>query len=574
VEREAAKSSPASRNEAIARKQHNARRPSNGVSSGGNGRNIGLGLMAKQGQLSERPEAADPGAEVPHGALDQNVWKAGVAGEPISNTSTSASSSGAGIGGVGRSAIPGQPNHNPLDIDDNGNTKGPLMQSKSMSKMLRSRSSRLLMQEPGAEQEDEEDLVAASEQDRAAAAATRSPLQRRKSMRSIIELNKSSDRLHQSEDKSTTSTKQSLVMSMTNSVKQRLFTGGSKGSSGGGSDDSVETRSASSPSQLSKEKASSTSSSSSKGLTRRNSQNTFAERVQTAICFDWDDTLFPTSYLIDDLRLNHKKPLKEQRLPRDLCEEVAESLKELEMCVIDLLNLANGRAKVILVTLARSPWVEDSCRAFFPSVGDLIKQLGIKVVYAQQGVSIDYDKRKMMGDEEIERFYAEMKGKAISREVEAFYSQYEGQSWKNIISIGDSDFERLGTMMMTQEYMRRRGLLKGVTDEKTFEVTVASNEAFARNSGTVDVNGHVYKVRTKTFKMLDCPTIGELKDEISLVNRWLPKMVDLDDGFDADLSALDDQKLVEQIEMVLSGSVPGKKVAAGKPKQKAKGDAH
>jgi len=568
VEREASKSSPASRNEGIARKQHQARRPSGGASSGGNGRNIGLGLMAKQGQLSERPEAPDNGAEVPHVALDQNVWKAGEAGEPISTASTSASSSGAAIGGVGRSAIPGQPNHNPLDIDDNGNTKGPVM------KALRSRSSRLLMQEPGAELEDEEDLVAASEQDMVEVATTRSPLQRRKSMRSIIELNKSPDRLHQSEDKSTTSTKQSLVMSMTNSVKQRLFAGGNKGSYGGGSNDCVEACSASSPSQLSKEKASSPSSSSSKGLFRRNSQITYADKAQTAIIFDWDDTLFPTSYLIDDLRLNHKKPLKEQRLPRDLYEEVAESLKELEMCVIDLLNLANGRAKVILVTLARSPWVEDSCRAFFPSVGDLIKQLGIKAVYAQQGVSIDYDKKKMMGDEEIERFYAEMKGKAISREVEAFYSQYEGQSWKNIISIGDSDFERLGTMMMTQEYMRRRGLLKGATDEKTFEVTVASNEAFARNSGTVDVNGHVYKVRTKTFKMLDCPTIGELKDEISLVNRWLPKMVDLDDGFDADLSALDDPKLVLQIEAVLSGSVPGKKIAAGRPKQKTKGDAN
>jgi len=282
--------------------------------------------------------------------------------------------------------------------------------------------------------------------------------------------------------------------------------------------------------------------------------------------------LFPTSYLIDDLRLSHKKSMKDQRLPRDLHEEVTQSLKELEQCVMGLLNLAHGRSKVILVTLARPPWVEDSCKSFFPLVGDLIKQLGIKVVYAQQGVTIDYDKRKMMCDEEIERFYAEMKGKAISREVEAFYSQYEGQSWKNIISIGDSDFERLGTMMMTQEYMRRRGLIKDAPNGGTFEVTVASNEAFGRNTGCVDVDGHVYKVRTKTFKMLDSPTIGELKEETQLLYRWLPKMIELDDGFDADLSALDDARLIDNIEQVLAG--PKKSVTTKGAKQKGKGAAH
>ena len=92
----------------------------------------------------------------------------------------------------------------------------------------------------------------------------------------------------------------------------------------------------------------------------------------------------------------------------------------------------------------------------------------------------------MSSDEEIERFWSSVKGKAIARECNKFYSQYEGQSWKNVISIGDSDFERLGTQNAMENYMRETGI---------------------DSDGLVDVNGHMYKVRTKTFKMLDEPTV-------------------------------------------------------------------
>lgn len=92
----------------------------------------------------------------------------------------------------------------------------------------------------------------------------------------------------------------------------------------------------------------------------------------------------------------------------------------------------------------------------------------------------------MSSDEEIERFWSSVKGKAIARECNKFYSQYEGQSWKNVISIGDSDFERLGTQNAMENYMRETGI---------------------DSDGLVDVNGHLYKVRTKTFKMLDEPTV-------------------------------------------------------------------
>ena len=97
----------------------------------------------------------------------------------------------------------------------------------------------------------------------------------------------------------------------------------------------------------------------------------------------------------------------------------------------------------------------------------------------------------MSSNAELERFWSGMKARAIARpcalhrlaspcaslcsehfsgpgrECREFYSQYDGQSWKNVISIGalaaaassrrdpcwcsgDSDFERLGTMLATK----------------------------------------------------------------------------------------------------------------------------
>ena len=47
---------------------------------------------------------------------------------------------------------------------------------------------------------------------------------------------------------------------------------------------------------------------------------------------------------------------------------------------------ARNEGKVVLLTLARAPWVSESCKNFYPSVGRLITQLKIPIVYAQEGI--------------------------------------------------------------------------------------------------------------------------------------------------------------------------------------------
>jgi len=143
--------------------------------------------------------------------------------------------------------------------------------------------------------------------------------------------------------------------------------------------------------------------------------------------------------------------------------------------------------------------------------------------------------------EDLENFWGMVKGKAIANELHEFYSQYEGQSWKNIISIGDSNFERKGTQFAAEDYMREAG----IEFDGNFE-----------DIHLVEVNGHMYKVRTKTFKMLEHPTAEELALEVSMLLKWLPLMVKLDRSFDVNLRTIGDSVTLQSIERMLSGSSP------------------
>lgn len=267
---------------------------------------------------------------------------------------------------------------------------------------------------------------------------------------------------------------------------------------------------------------------------RRNSQHCFADPSQCIIIFDWDDTLFPTTYVRDDLELNWRVKMKDQRLDIREKTKITNKLDRCAKRVLELMRLASRYGKMVLVTLARSPWVNDSCNNFYPAVGRLIRDMNVPIVYAQEGMQVEYNKRDMKSTEEIEEFWSKVKGKAIARELESFYSQYEGQSWKNIISIGDSDFERLGTQLATKDYMTQAGIKV--------------------DGQTVEVDNHVYKVRTKTFKMIDQPTVEELTLQVTMLHKWLPLMVQLDNSFDVNLNDVDDPTQLQLIEQTLKGT--------------------
>merc|ERR1712187_917981 len=133
-----------------------------------------------------------------------------------------------------------------------------------------------------------------------------------------------------------------------------------------------------------------------------------------------------------------------------------------------------------------------------------------------------------MSESEVHMFWSNLKGQAIAKALAELHTLYAGQSWKNVISIGDSEFERMGTQGAIQKYVTERGI--------------------SSTSSPREIGGHVYKVRSKTFKMLDSPSAEELMLQIQMIQRWLPFLVSLDDNFDGDLNDVHDLDAISKIE--------------------------
>jgi hypothetical protein len=297
--------------------------------------------------------------------------------------------------------------------------------------------------------------------------------------------------------------------------------------------------------------------------TARNSQTTFADKEQTVIILDWDDTLFPSTFVRSDMRMTLGLPLRDQKLSAPAKKQVEHSLEECAAKADKLLRLCASYGKVVIVTLARANWVTDCCRCFYPGIGELLKQLDVKIVYAQEGVNVDQKKVRGMNVQQCEMFWGAIKGRAISEEIKTFYSQYEGQSWKNIISIGDSNFEKIGTMNATADYMRENGI--EVPGELAYAGDAGSKVVGFQPSeaATVVVRDHTFHVRTKVAKMLDEPTADELQVGLELMRQWLPMMVKHDGGFSLNLAGLGSWEDAADIERQLRG--PAR--PAGPPQQ-------
>jgi hypothetical protein len=84
--------------------------------------------------------------------------------------------------------------------------------------------------------------------------------------------------------------------------------------------------------------------------------------VETLIFFDWDDTLFPTSWL--------------QRQD-SLDDEAFELLRKLESGVEKTLQLALQFGRVVIVTNARQGWVEMCWAKMWPSLSKVLEEVDI-----------------------------------------------------------------------------------------------------------------------------------------------------------------------------------------------------
>lgn len=158
------------------------------------------------------------------------------------------------------------------------------------------------------------------------------------------------------------------------------------------------------------------------------SQSEFYTKKQTILIFDWDDTLLPSSWLKRNNCLLTDMHVK---------EEVIAPLALVAKSVKALLDLAQQFGEVVIVTNAEQGWIDLSCRKWFPELHSYIMSFQLtsaRSTWEPMGVVSPCG----------------WKARAFKDVIEFFYSRFGyQQSWKNVISIGDSPHEREALMRVT-----------------------------------------------------------------------------------------------------------------------------
>mmetsp|Transcript_92866 Transcript_92866/g.194081 ORF Transcript_92866/g.194081 Transcript_92866/m.194081 type:complete len:387 (-) Transcript_92866:94-1254(-) len=285
---------------------------------------------------------------------------------------------------------------------------------------------------------------------------------------------------------------------------------------------------------------------------RRNSQQSYADRMHTSLVLDWDDTLFPTTWVREDCKLDYRFHLHDQPDlgPGERRDTIESFLQKHLVKVQEFLVEAASLANVFIVTLAKRGWVDTTMNNFMPGLATFVKENAEKVIYAQEFADEEEVTRHLtqaahMDPEKVAEFWTRVKGDAISKELDEFHSKHD-VSWKNVISLGDSDFERYGTLAAGQEYMRR-----------AMEGGALSPESSKHTAQGVSKDGHLKRLRVKTVKMLDKPTVLELTAELNLLRRWLAHIVRRDSGFDLEIEGTDDDNVLNELHRQVTGEEEG-----------------
>lgn len=136
--------------------------------------------------------------------------------------------------------------------------------------------------------------------------------------------------------------------------------------------------------------------------------------INTLIILDWDDTLFPTTWIMkNNININEKGM-------RKLLTQI---LYKLDIVLYNFLTITQRYGKIIIVTNALPVWVKISS-SVLPKTHELIKK--IKIVSAKKNYKTESN--KMMDWKKL-AFRDEVTNEIINNNI------------NNVISIGDAEYE-------------------------------------------------------------------------------------------------------------------------------------
>jgi hypothetical protein len=217
---------------------------------------------------------------------------------------------------------------------------------------------------------------------------------------------------------------------------------------------------------------------------RRDGAGSFARPSQreNLIIFDWDDTLLPTTWL------HGQGLLEDGAVPLSI--EQGLQLQALAGLVAATLDAAKKRGAVCIVTNAEPGWVEESCRAFMPSLQLHLQD--VRIVSAR-------------GDHEKHGQFAPTAWKCLAFEgvVRDFCHSARDDAHlaprRSIVSLGDSEYEMEALWWVS--------------------------------SGT--------KCHAKTLKFVRRPGLERLKEQHELVASIVDELIDHDGNLDYEVGVED-----------------------------------
>lgn len=214
---------------------------------------------------------------------------------------------------------------------------------------------------------------------------------------------------------------------------------------------------------------------------------------ETLILFDFDDTLCPTSHLME-----HPE-----------CRAgVDQDLEKHEAVVSRVLEMATSLGQVQIVTMATDAWVEEKLTDLMPGVRDKIQELNIPIVCARANLNSRQLRAARSDRRDPSHF---LKAQAMKRVIRKFYhgNKHGGRSWKNILSIGDSEAERLALQDIVFHRCQR------------------------------DRKGGWKECLCKTLLLLNSPKLVELTAQLKFVEHLLPALVQHDGDVHMDIDKED-----------------------------------
>jgi hypothetical protein len=210
------------------------------------------------------------------------------------------------------------------------------------------------------------------------------------------------------------------------------------------------------------------------------------ERDRIAFVLDWDDTLFPSTWLKENLKV-----------PRDRLR-ARPAVKAHYRRLLAFLTTATLYGHVFIVTAANCGFVQKSCALLFPDLFQKLEELGVSILHSRPP-GIDEPAAE---DKAMMFSFALAHQRPIPPALARFYEQdlvrpgskatfATADNWAHVFSIGD-----------------------------------AAEDLLALKTELLH-----HPCCVKLIKFKDDPALEELSQELSVLNKYLPTMVGLDRFF-------------------------------------------